>query len=279
MLTIDYAFRSLLFVPGDSSKKLAKARGLRVDALIIDWEDAVSDERKARARTITRDALEGCPDQGPVILIRPNPPGSPAFEADIESLGAMAPAGVVLPKCGSVSEVEHFIGMLPAQTRVVPLLESAAGVQHAYAIAQCSERVPALLFGAEDYSAEIGIQRSPGEPELAFARGAVVNSARAAGREVFDSPLMQFEDLDLVREAANRARRLGFTGKAAIHPGQLAPIHEAFRPSDEEIAEARATISRFESHGGGVYAVDGALEDKPAIVAALRVLQGLREPV
>ena len=143
-------------------------------------------------------------------------------------------------------------------------------------IAACSDRVVALMFGAEDYSAETRIKRTAGEPELGFARGWVVNAARAHGREVFDSPPMQYRDSAAVREAAGRGCRQGFTGQAAIHPSQVPVINNAFEPSDAEIDAARSVIRRFHHHGGGVYSVEGALEDYPALREAHAVLRRAR---
>ena len=133
-----------------------------------------------------------------------------------------------------------------------------------------------MLFGAEDYSVEARIMRTANEPELAFARGSVVNAARAMSKEVFDSPVMHYGDLTLVRDAVWRSRRLGFTGRAAIHPSQVPVINDVFSPSRDEIAAANAVLKRFKGHGGGVYGVDGALEDMPAVRDALKVLERSR---
>ena len=268
--------RSLLFVPGDSRRKLAKAVDLPADALIVDWEDAVASTRKERARAISRQALGAFAATDASVMIRINSNSPDLVEGDCAAALECAPDGVVMPKCESVSEVKALLAEFPEPTAVFPLIESPMGVLQAASIAACSSRVSALIFGAEDYSAETRIMRTAGDPEVAFARSSVVNAARAAGKEVFDSPLMQYEDLSAVRDAAWRSRRLGFSGQAAIHPRQVPVINEVFSPSSEEIEEAQAVLARFREHGGGVYGVEGKLEDQPAVRNALLMLERAR---
>lgn len=270
------SIRSILFVPGDSPRKLAKAVRLRADALILDWEDAVPESDKEVARRVTKDAMAALATTGTVVLIRINSYRPDLAGKDCEAVWDCGPHGVVLPKCESAAGVEALLDRLPDRTAVLPLLESPMGVLQAPRIASCSPRVPALMFGAEDYSVATSIMRSAGEPELAFARSSVVNAARAMSKEVFDSPLMHYGDLKAVRDAAWRSRRLGFTGRAAIHPRQVPVINDVFSPSRAEIDAAKAVLDRFKDHGGGVYGVEGALEDAPAVRGALKVLKRAR---
>ncbi len=268
--------RSVLYVPGDSARKLARAAEIPADALIVDWEDAVAEPSKTDARRVTLRAFPSLAGRGRPVLLRVNTCGSAWFEGDCALAARISPDGVVVPKCETAEDVRRIARRLPANTPILPLLESPLGVQNAPTIAASSEHVVALMFGAEDYSAATWIQRSPGEPELAFARGRVVNSARAYGREVFDSPSMQYRNADAVREAANRGRRLGFTGQAAIHPSQVPLINKAYQPSDGEVAAAHSVVRRFREHGGGVYSVSGVLEDYPALREALAILKRVR---
>lgn len=265
-------FRSILFVPGDSPKKLAKAPSVPADALIVDWEDAVADENKAAARQVTREAMATLAGADAVVLIRVNANRPDLIHQDCRAVLGCGPDGVVIPGCESRRAVIEQRERLSAKVAIIPLIESPMGVLAAAEIATSCDQVPALMFGAEDYSAEVRVMRTEGEPELAFARSCVVNAARAAGREVFDSPLMQFEDANAVRRSAWRGRRLGFTGQAAIHPSQVPIINDVFSPSQGEIDAASAVLERYRTHGGGVYAIGGSLEDKPAVGNALRVL-------
>lgn len=265
-------FRSMLFVPGDSERKLAKAASVPADALIVDWEDAVSDQDKEKAPIMTKSAMPGLKRAEPFVLIRVNSTTPDRFREDCRAARDCDPDGIVIPGCESVRTVETLLRMYPGDGVVIPLIESPLGVVRAADIAFSSDRVAALIFGAEDYSAEVGVMRTEGEPELAFARSAVVNAARAAGREVFDSPLMRFDDPEAIRRAAWRGRRIGFTGQLAIHPGQLPVINDVYSSSRDAIQEAERVLERYQEHGGGVYAVDGSLEDKPAAKNALRIL-------
>ena len=265
-------FRSILFVPGDSPKKLAKAPSVPADALIVDWEDAVADENKATARQVTKEAMAALAKADPGVLIRVNANRPDLVDQDCRAVRECAPDGIVIPGCESCLAINALLERIPDHVAIFPLIESPMGVLAAAEIANGCERVPALMFGAEDYSVEARIMRTEGEPELAFARSCVANAARAAGREVFDSPLMQFEDVNAVRRSAWRGRRLGFTGQAAIHPSQVPVINDVFSPSQAEVDAASAVLERYRTHGGGVYAVDGSLEDKPAVENALRVL-------
>ena len=269
----EYVFRSILFVPGDSPKKLRKAIDLPADAIIIDWEDAVAPDRKAEARVATRAAMPALLERGIVVFVRPNPIGTEWARADQEAIKECRPAGVVIAKCEAATDVEHALDGLPERVCAIALIESPLGVLRVAEVVECSERVAGLMFGAEDYSARAGVRRSGGEPELAFARSSVVNAARALRREVFDSPTMEYGDLQAVREASQRARRFGFTGKAAIHPGQVPVINAAFMPTEDELEHARGVIDRHREHGGGVYGSEGSMEDMPIVLNAMRLIE------
>ena len=260
-------------MPGDSAKKLSRAAGLPADLILIDWEDAVAEANKSDARAATQRALPGIRDKDSPVLVRPNSPSSARFAEDCAAMRRCRPDGVVIPKCESVRDVELVAEGLPGPGIIVPLIESPLGVLRAAELASCSDRVKALLFGAEDYCVESRIRRTEDEPEVAFARSSVVNAARAMRKQVFDSPSMQYEDLAAVRRAATRGRRLGFTGQAAIHPAQLAVINEVYSPSSVEVEQAKTVLRRFDERGGGVYSVQGSLEDYPMVREALAVLE------
>lgn len=265
--------RSILFVPGDSAKKLSRSADLPADLILIDWEDAVAEANKPDARSVTQRALPSIRSQGRPVLVRPNSLSSTWFAEDCAAVRRCRPAGIVIPKCESVRDVERVAERLPELGIIVPLVESPLGVLRAAELASCSDRVKALLFGAEDYCVESRIRRTEGEPEVTFARSSVVNAARAMRKQVFDSPLMQYQDLAAVRRSATRGRRLGFSGQAAIHPAQLPVINDVYSPSPTEVEQAKAVLRRFEQHGGGAYAVQGSLEDYPMVREALAVLE------
>ena len=151
---------------GDSPKKLAKAAGVPADAYIIDWEDAVAEDRKDAARAATIDAMPSLLAQGRYVLVRRNLAPGEFGEADAEALRKCVPQGVVVPKCDDVADVEQTLAELPDSVMVYAMIESPQGLHNAYSIAVCSTRVAGLMFGAEDYSARVGIIRTAGEPEL-----------------------------------------------------------------------------------------------------------------
>lgn len=273
MRELDIAtIRSLLFVPGDSPGKLASAGASSADAVIVDWEDGVPARNKEFAREITLKALPALREQKRAVFVRVNEIGSETTLADCQALRESEVDGVAIPKCGSDLYVVDLLEDLPEIPAILPFIETAQGLHYAAQIAGHSKRVRALMFGAEDYTANTRIMPGDDELELLFARSSIVNSARAMRKAVFDSPSMQYKDLDAVRRSAQRGRRLGFTGQAAIHPAQLEIINETYLPSQRELDDASEVIGRFRQHGGGVYGVDGRLEDEPTVRRALQVL-------
>lgn len=272
--------RSLLFVPGDSPSKMAKAAALPASALIIDWEDAVLPAGKGAARELTLDFLRRQSAALPVF-VRYNRAGSAAFRADCETLREFVPDGVVLSKCRSADEVKQLAAALDQSDAqgcclICPMVESPQGLLNASAIASAAARVAMVAFGAEDFSAEMRIMRTADEMELLYARSALVASCRAAGKEPIDSPCLEFRDLEQVKAAAGRARNLGFSGKLAIHPSQLAAINERFSPTAAEIEEARRVVELFGSPVSGVAAAGGQMVDE-AVVRRARLILELAE--
>jgi citrate lyase beta subunit len=266
--------RSWLFVPGDSPTKLQKATQLPADVLVIDLEDAVLPQQKAAARTLTADFLAGTGKRARSTLVRVNPVGTPHFMQDCQAILDNPPRGILLPKCRSPEEprrLEEILG--DRQIAVVPLIESPAGILNTYSIATCSPRVIGLAFGAEDFSAEAGLVRTEEELELLYARCVLVTACRAAGREPIDSPCLDYTDLEKVRAAARRARNLGFTGKLAIHPAQVAVLNEVFSPTEAEIAEARRILDAFAKSGAGALGIEGKMIDEAVLRRARRTLR------
>jgi citrate lyase subunit beta/citryl-CoA lyase len=268
--------RSLLFVPGDSPPKLTRAAQTPADAVIVDWEDAVLVEQKASARAVTIYFLQHGPACRPVF-IRFNPAGTPAFEQDCEALDFLIPAGIVLSKCNSAQDVRKLQDVLDVTDTggtccICPMVESPQGLLHAASIAADSPRVKMVAFGAEDFSAQMGITRTCDEIELLYARSAIVAACRAAGREAIDTPFLAFRDPEGLRTAAYRARNLGFSGKLAIHPDQVPAINEVFSPSEAEVRKARQMIEAMSSASSGVLEVEGRVVDEPVIKRARSIL-------
>jgi citrate lyase beta subunit len=276
-MQIERSLRSLLFVPGDSDKKLIKSLQAGADALIVDWEDAVTPQNKAKARKLTVEFLRQPAILRPMVILRLNPASSVAFQEDCAVLSECSVEGVMLSKCQSAAEVgqlEAALNRVPslAKCYIFPLLESALALINASSIAMASPRVAALIFGAEDFSAEMNIVRTAAEIELLYARSSLVTQARAAGRNSIDSPCLAFRQPQNVAASARRARNLGFTGQLAIHPSQVQILNDVFSPSVREVKDAREVIAAASSHEGA-FSVNGSMVDEAVLRRARQVLR------
>ena len=275
--------RSLLYVPADSSRKLASARSLHPDALIFDLEDAVAPDRKLEARRLIQDELVHAAAFSAKIFIRVNRSGSPFLEDDLHAAVQPQVYGIVLPKCKEASEVvrvsEQIVAlekrneMPEGSTRLILMIETAKGVAHASELARASSHAIALTFGAEDYCADMGIARTKTGDEITFARSLIALAAKAEGLEAIDGVFTDYKDTEGLLEETRRIKQIGFTGKTLIHPLQIDVVHNALAPSEEEIAWAEEVISTFEKAGEGVVVVRGKMIDEPVVAQARRVLQ------
>ena len=264
-----------LVVPGSSEKMLAKARELAVAELVIDLEDAVVPERKPEALGLTLDALRAGGFKAPKVSVRINAPGTPWHAAELAALGASPsrPASLVIPKVGAVRDLHDVYETgIPTQA----LIETATGLATVQAIAGAAG-VEALILGYADLAVSLG--RSPagaGNVELWLAaQETFLTAARAAGIKAIDGAFLTIADETGLCAWSRRVAELGFDGKWAIHPAQVAPIVEAFTPSPEEVERARAIIdalARAEATGAGAISLDGLMVDEPVRLAALRTL-------
>ena len=276
---VGMARRSLLFSPGDRPEMLRKAPRAGADALIFDLEDAVAPARKAEARAAVREVLaDPAFDPGAEVCVRVNPVG---VAADDDLAGVLGPDvrldAVVLPKVEGPRDVETLAALLAERGRdlpVVALVETAAGVLHAEAIA-AADPTDALFFGAEDLSADIGATRTSSGEEVSHARQHVVLAAAAAGVDAIDTVFVDIEDEAGLRADARAAVGLGYDGKPAIHPAQVGPINEAFTPEPDELDWARRVLEAREAADAddrGVFTVDGEMIDPPLVRRAERLV-------
>lgn len=281
-----WLLRTLLFVAGNNARMLEKARSLRPDALIFDLEDAVPNSEKEAARRMVAAALSECLSARVKVFVRVNPLSRRAeFEADLEAVLAGNLHGICLPKCDrpeAVAEVGELLaagekrcGKPVGSIALVPMIESALGLINAYSIARADPRIAAVAFGGEDFCADMGIARSREGRELLYPRSALAVSARAAGCQAIDTIYADLNDTEGLARETRLAKQLGFTGKLIIHPAQIEPVHRAFAPSEEEVAEARRIVEAFEraaAAGSGVVVVDGRMVDRPMVLRAQRIL-------
>jgi citrate lyase subunit beta/citryl-CoA lyase len=283
-----HAIRSLLFVPGDSERKIARALASAADALVLDLEDSVLPERRPMARALCLEALRA--GGRPKLLVRINPLGSADALADLAAVVRGQPGGIMLPKCSGSLEVRRLADILDGlearddvalgQTRILPIVtETATAMLGAASYRGAAiPRLGAVLWGGEDLAADIGASgnRMPDgeyEPLYRLARSLCLLAAAATGAAPIDAVFTDFRDPAGLTAEAAQAARAGFTGKAAIHPDQIEIINRAFTPSPQAVARAEQVLAAFAAAGGGVAALDGRMLDEPHRKAAQRLLQ------
>lgn len=266
---------SLLFVPGTRPERFAKALGSGAGGVIIDWEDAVPLDQKAgvREQTLRAVAALSSAEKSRVVL-RINAVDTPWHADDVAAIAQSGTVrGVVLPKAEHARDVARVAAGLGPNARILPLVESVAGL---YAVRELAGAASSLrlLFGHLDFQADAGLDCGPDEQELAPVRLQIVLASRAAGLPPpVDGVTPSVDDVERIGHDAIRARRGGFGGKLCIHPAQIEPVHGAFRPSDEELDWARRVVAGFEATGGGAFALDGRMIDAPVAKLAERILQ------
>jgi len=272
------ARRSVLFSPGDQPDLMRKAPTTGADIVIFDLEDAVAPGAKAQAREAVNDVLRDT-DPECEVCVRVNPAGI-AADDDLAAVLEGSPRldGVVLPKTRAAEDVETLARLLAehdADLPVLALVESARGVLDAEAIAAAGP-TDAVLFGAEDFAADVGATRTAEGTEVLYARQRVVTAAGAAGVDAIDTLWTDFEDTDGLRADTERAVEMGYDGKMAIHPRQVAVINETFTPSAERVEWAERVLAareRAATEGRGVFEVDGEMIDAPLIAQAEQVIE------
>ena len=289
--------KSMLFIPGDSEKKMIKGNGSNADALILDLEDSVASDRTALARDMVRDYLRSHADRGRQELwVRINPLSTDKALPDLAAIVAGAPDGIMLPKSGSAADVialDHYLsaleqreGVAVGSIRILPVATETPGALFTLNSYQgASARLAALTWGAEDLAAAMGAASNRlenGEYEFTYllARSLCLAAAHAAGVQAIDTVTTDFRNTDKLIAEVRASRRAGFTGKMAIHPDQVDPINRGYVPDETEIAHARAVIHAMQNAPGtGTVQLNGQMIDKPHLVQAQRVLAsaGLRE--
>jgi citrate lyase subunit beta/citryl-CoA lyase/(S)-citramalyl-CoA lyase len=256
------AYRSLLFVPGSRPDRFDKAAGAGADAVCIDLEDAVPPDGKDAARAAAIAALNGG------FGVRVNAVGTADGETDLKALSDARPVFVMIPKAASAAEVAAVRAATDAP--LWPIVESAEGLHAAWDIA-AAPGVAGVLFGGADYAADLGCTME-WEP-LFHARGVLAAACARAGVELLDVPHLDINDEADLTTSTRRIKAMGFTGRACIHPSQIAPVHAVFTPTEAEIARARRVLDAFQAADGGAALLDGKLIEKPLIRAARRTLE------
>lgn len=282
--------RSRLYLPGNEPKFYSNAGLHKPDGIILDLEDSVSPSEKDSARYLVRNALCSVDFYCAERMVRIN-----QLPMGLNDLRFVVPHNVhviLIPKCESaitVKDVEEEINMIKAMNNIsaeiylMPIIESALGVVKSYEIATASDKVCALAVGLEDYTADLGVERTNEGKESLYARSTVVNSAKAAGVQAIDTVFSDVDDVEGLRASVLEAKALGFEGKGCIHPCQIQVVHDAFAPTEKEIEKAKKIVLAFseaEKNGLGVVSLGSKMIDAPVVKRAqhtikLAILNGL----
>jgi citrate lyase subunit beta / citryl-CoA lyase len=289
-------FRTLLFIPGNNKRFLEKSRLLYPDILCFDLEDSVPISEKTIAREMITQSLSNNNHslnrinininnkidnannkhkELPQLFVRINSFESGLYEQDLESVICESLDGIVIPKVNSDSELEKITEIietlekkrnLQKTTKLIPSIESSQGVVNSYPIAKYNSRICSLLFGVFDYLYDMKLDYENEGLEFSYARAKIPVDARAAGIPALDSIWQQVDDLDGLQRDAKTAKKLGYAGKSIIHPKHIAPVHNVFVPSQNEIEWAKkviSTLNEIQQHGDkrGAFKVDGKMID------------------
>ena len=278
--------RSMLFLPGNAPKMIINGNYLGSDAVIFDLEDAVAPDQKDAARLLVRNVLGALEFDRVETIVRINSIDTPYWQKDLEAIVPCKPDIIMLPKTGQAKDVEvvddylaaleEKLGKEPGTVRLMPLIETALGIENAYFIASARKRVVALFLGAEDLTADLRCKRTKEGREIDYARSRMVNAARAAGVDVYDTPFTDVNDDEGIVADATYAKSLGFTGKASISPRHITAINTVFSPTKADIAyayEVMDAIAEAKAQGKGAIALRGKMIDAPIVARAQQTIE------
>ena len=278
--------RSMLFLPGNNPNMLINGSVLGSDAVIFDLEDAVSPSEKDAARILVRNTLRYMDFTGCKRIVRINSTDTAYWQADLDAILPEKPDLILLPKTGSAADalaadaymtaLEEKLGLASNTVGLMPLIETALGVENAFQIATSTQRIFALFLGAEDLTADLRCKRTKQGREIEYARTRLVMAARAANVEVYDTPFTDVNDDAGIWEDAAVAKNLGFSGKASISPRHLEAINQTFSPTLEEIDYAYEVLEAIEmakKQGKGAIALRGKMIDAPIVARAQRTIE------
>lgn len=265
--------RSYLFVPAINPRMIEKAVMSQADRIILDLEDAVADSEKEKAREEVKKAVILYREVKP-IYVRINSMKSPFWKEDVLAVLESEAAGIVIPKLESDHEIKEVVVQTRGQLAIIPQIESAKGIQHAYDIAKADRTIERLAFGSLDFAWDIGCELTEGGLELLFARSQLVIASRAACIESpIDTIYPDFHDQAGLEQEAIAVKKLGFKAKLIIHPKQIEPVNKVFSPSREELEWARQIVKEFEQADHAVIQVDGKMIDFPVYKKAKDLLK------
>lgn len=279
--------RSRLYLPGNEPKYFSNAGLHGPDAIILDLEDSVHQAEKDAARLLVRNALRAVDFGAAERMVRVNQ--LPLGFADVEEIVPQAPDLILVPKVetgAQIAEIDAAMTRIAQQSGVnrpiwlMPILESAIGIENAFAIATASERIAALTIGLEDYTADLGVVKTITGAESLYARQRVVNAAHAAHVQAIDSVYSDVADTVGLQRWGEASRAMGFEGKGCIHPMQIEIIHRAFAPSPAELEKALKIVAAFQDaqdKGLGVVSLGSKMIDAPVVNRAVKLVERARQ--
>jgi len=268
--------RSFIFTPGLRPDMYPKALASGADIVCVELEDGIAPKDKAEAREKALALFEKPQaDDGVERIVRINSMRERFGIEDINAILASKtpPPALMMPKVRTPDEVTTLDQLLIEaghETRLHVIIETNEGLEAAFEIAKCSDRIDAMFFGGVDMAAELRCQNN--YDALLYARSRVVHASAAAGLDVIDVPYLDLDDPDGMRVEAERVRDLGFSGKGSVHPKQIAALNEVFTPSEAQITRARRIISEFEKANTGLVVIDGKLIEKPVLRDMYRIV-------
>ena len=273
--------RSMLFLPGNTPNIIVNGDALGADNVILDLEDAVSPDQKDAARILVRNAIKAIGFDNVELTVRINSLDTPYWKDDLEEIVPLSPDLIMPTKVNSaqdvltldaaIAEIEKRSGLDVGTVKLIPLIETAQGLENAAAIAAACPRVAAIFLGAEDLTDDLRCPRTKEGTEIFYARSRMVSAARAAGIDVYDTPFTDVNDDEGIVRDAQFARSMGFTGKACISPRHVRAVNEAFSPTQKEIDyayEVLEAIRQAKEQGRGAISLHGKMIDKPIVLRA-----------
>lgn len=276
----------MLFLPGNTPNMLINGDTLGADTVIFDLEDAVSPDEKDAARILVRNALKYQNFSGCEVVVRINPTDTEFWKEDLDAVIPLKPDMIMPTKVSGgemirevsayMGQVEERSGIEKGSVKILPLIETALGVEKAFEIASSDVRVAGLFLGGEDFTADMHCKRTKEGQEIFYARTRLVCAARAWGIEAYDTPFTDVEDMGGLRKDTEFAKSLGFAGKAVISPRHVDIVNEVFSPTEAEIEYAHDVMDAIEDgkrQGKGVISLRGKMIDAPIVKRAQQVLE------
>ncbi|AKA71457.1 HpcH/HpaI aldolase/citrate lyase family protein [Clostridium scatologenes] len=277
--------RTMLFMPGNNPGMLQSAPILGADSVILDLEDAVSLTEKDSARRLVSEAIKVIDYSAVELVVRVNPLDTEYGPKDIDTIARVKPDALMIPKATEeqletidkmLSKIESEEKFEDNHIKLIPIVETAYGLENVYSIIKSSKRVVGVLLGAEDLTSDFGIKRTKEGEEIFYARNRVSTACRASRVDAIDTPFTDTNDYEGLRKDTFKAKSLGFTGKSSINPRQIDTIHSVFAPTESEIKHAvRVLEARDEAKakGLGVFSLDGKMVDAPVINRAVTTVE------